>query len=143
MDNEVQGGTPPEDRNVSDLAAVYIKIRDRRADLKKQFEAGDKDLEDQQNLLAEKMLDICKDMDADSIRTSHGTIIRSVKSRYWTNDWDSMYSFIEEQGAFGLLEKRLHQTNMKDFLSENPDVYPQGLNVESQYTVVVRRSKEK
>jgi hypothetical protein len=143
MDNEVQGGTPPEDRNVSDLAAVYIKIRDRRADLKKQFEAHDKDLEDQQNLLAEKMLDICKDMDADSIRTPHGTIIRSVKSRYWTNDWDSMYRFIEEKGAFGLLEKRLHQTNMKDFLSENPDVYPQGLNVESQYTVVVRRAKEK
>jgi hypothetical protein len=143
MDNEVQGGAPSEDRNVSDLAAVYIKIRDRRADLKKQFEAGDKDLEDQQNLLAEKMLDICKDMDADSIRTPHGTIIRSVKSRYWTNDWDSMYSFIEETGAFGLLEKRLHQTNMKDFLSENPDVYPQGLNVESQYTVVVRRAKEK
>lgn len=143
MDNEVQGGAPSEDRNVSDLAAVYIKIRDRRADLKKQFEAGDKDLEDQQNLLAEKMLDICKDMDADSIRTPHGTIIRSVKSRYWTNDWDSMYSFIEKQGAFGLLEKRLHQTNMKDFLSENPDLYPQGLNVESQYTVVVRRAKEK
>jgi hypothetical protein len=143
MDDEVQGGAPSEDRNVSDLAAVYIKIRDRRADLKKQFEAGDKDLEDQQNLLAERMLDICKDMDADSIRTPHGTIIRSVKSRYWTNDWDSMYRFIEEQGAFGLLEKRLHQTNMKDFLSENPDVCPQGLNVESQYTVVVRRSKEK
>jgi len=143
MDEEVQGATPPEDRSVSDLAAVYIKIRDHRAELKKQFEAGDKDLEDQQNLLAEKMLDICKDMDADSIRTPHGTIIRSVKSRYWTNDWDSMYRFIEEQGAFGLLEKRLHQTNMKDFLSENPDVCPQGLNVESQYTVVVRRSKEK
>ena len=143
MDDEVQGGAPSEDRKVSDLAAVYIKIRDRRADLKKQFEAGDKDLEDQQNLLAERMLDICKDMDADSIRTPHGTIIRSVKSRYWTNDWDSMYRFIEEQGAFGLLEKRLHQTNMKDFLSENPDVCPQGLNVESQYTVVVRRSKEK
>jgi hypothetical protein len=32
---------------------------------------------------------------------------------------------------------------MKDFLSENPDLYPQGLNVESQYTVVVRRAKEK
>jgi hypothetical protein len=53
-----------------------------------------------------------------------------------------MYSFIEGQGAFGLLEKRLHQTNMKDFLAENPDLYPVGLNVENSYTVVVRRSKE-
>lgn len=142
MNDEVQGGTPSEDRSVSDLAAVYIKIRDHRAELKKQFEAGDKDLEDQQNLLAEKMLDICKDMDADSIRTPHGTIIRSVKSRYWTNDWDSMYRFIKENDAYGLLEKRLHQTHMKEFLSENPDLLPMGLNVESEYTVVVRRSKE-
>jgi hypothetical protein len=143
MDEAVQGETSPEAPNLGGLTEVYIKIRDHRAQLKKQFEAEDKDLEDQQNILAEKMLDVCKDMNADSIRTPHGTIIRSVKSRYWTNDWDSMYSFIEEQGAFGLLEKRLHQTNMKDFLSENPDIYPQGLNVESQYTVVVRRSKDK
>jgi hypothetical protein len=53
-----------------------------------------------------------------------------------------MYDFIEETGAYGLLEKRLHQTNMKEFLLENPDLLPKGLNVENQYTVVVRRSKE-
>jgi hypothetical protein len=52
-----------------------------------------------------------------------------------------MYDFIEKHGAFGLLEKRLHQTNMKDFLAENPDILPMGLNVDSEYTVVVRRSK--
>ena len=123
-------------------AAVYIKIRDKRAANKKIFEAEDQDLEEQMKVLAQEMLEVCRDMNADSVRTPHGTIIRSVKSRYWTNDWDSMYSFIEETNAFGLLEKRLHQTNMKDFLAENPDLYPKGLNVESEYTVVVRRSKE-
>jgi hypothetical protein len=123
-------------------AAIYIKIRDKRTANKKIFEAEDQDLEEQMKVLTQEMLDVCKDMNADSIRTPHGTIIRSVKSRYWTNDWDSMYSFIEETNAFGLLEKRLHQTNMKDFLAENPDLYPKGLNVESEYTVVVRRSKE-
>ena len=123
-------------------AAIYIKIRDKRAANKKMFEAEDSDLEEQMKVLAQEMLDVCKDMNADSIRTPHGTIMRSIKSRYWTNDWDSIYGFIEETGAFGLLEKRLHQTNMKDFLAENPDLYPKGLNVESEYTVVVRRSKE-
>ena len=125
------------------LTAIYIKIRDKRSANKKVFEAEDQDLEEQMKVLAQEMLDVCKDMNADSIRTPHGTIIRSVKSRYWTNDWDSMYDFIEEHGAFGLLEKRLHQTNMKEFLSENPTVLPLGLNVENAYTVVVRRSKEK
>jgi hypothetical protein len=124
------------------LTALYIKIRDKRAANKKMFEAEDSDLEEQMKVLAQEMLDVCKDMNADSIRTPHGTIMRSIKSRYWTNDWDSIYGFIEETGAFGLLEKRIHQTNMKDFLAENPDLYPKGLNVESEYTVVVRRSKE-
>ena len=140
MDEAVQEETTSVD--MDKLAAVYIKIRDKRAVAKKEFDERDKGLEEQMQIVADEMLEACKRIGADSIKTPHGTIIRSVKSRYWTNDWDSMYSFIEEQGAFGLLEKRLHQTNMKDFLSENPDLYPVGLNVENSYTVVVRRSKE-
>jgi len=139
MDNEVQGEkTPP---NLAQLTEIYIKIRDARAELKGKFDQEDLGLKEQMGLLETSMLDACKDMNADSVRTPHGTIIRSVKSRYWTNDWDSMYDFIEKHGAFGLLEKRLHQTNMKDFLAENPDILPIGLNVDSEYTVVVRRSK--
>ncbi len=141
MDEEVQRRVTPVDLDT--LTTIYIKIRDKRADNKRAFEADDNDLKEQMDLLENQMLDVCKDMNADSIRTPHGTIIRSVKSRYWTNDWDSMYDFIEERGAFGLLEKRLHQTNMRDFLSENPNVFPLGLNVENSYSVVVRRSKEK
>ena len=127
--------------DLDQLTSIYLKIRDKRAENKREFENVDKDLEAQQQMLAEQMLDTCKEMNADSIRTPHGTIIRSVKSKYWTGDWDSMYNFIKEHDAFGLLEKRLHQTNMKDFLNENPDVMPMGLNVENEYTIVVRRAK--
>jgi hypothetical protein len=127
--------------NLDLLAGVYIKIRDARTTLKAEFTMQDSVLQEQMDLLETNMLDACKDLNASSIKTPHGTIIRSVKSRYWTNDWDSMYTFIREQGAFGLLEKRLHQTNMKEFLVENPDLLPMGLNVESEYTVVVRRNK--
>ena len=127
--------------NLDLLAGVYIKIRDARTTLKAEFTMQDSVLQEQMDLLETNMLDACKNLNASSIKTPHGTIIRSVKSRYWTNDWDSMYTFIKEQGAFGLLEKRLHQTNMKEFLVENPDLLPMGLNVESEYTVVVRRPK--
>lgn len=138
MSEENETVTRPD---LDQLTAVYLKIRDTRAENKRQFENVDKDLEEQQKMLAEQMLDSCKEIGADSIKTPHGTIIRSVKSKYWTGDWDSMYRFIKEHDAFGLLEKRLHQTNMKDFLNDNPDVMPMGLNVESEYTIVVRRAK--
>jgi hypothetical protein len=138
MSEENEAATRPD---LDQLTAIYLKIRDTRAENKREFENVDKDLEEQQKMLAEQMLDSCKEIGADSIKTPHGTIIRSVKSKYWTGDWDSMYSFIKEHDAFGLLEKRLHQTNMKDFLNENPDTLPMGLNVESEYTIVVRRAK--
>ncbi len=138
MSEENEAATRPD---LDQLTAIYLKIRDTRAENKREFENVDKDLEEQQKMLAEQMLDSCKEIGADSIKTPHGTIIRSVKSKYWTGDWDSMYNFIKEHNAFGLLEKRLHQTNMKDFLNENPDALPMGLNVESEYTIVVRRAK--
>jgi len=141
MDDTVQDENPfiiPLDK----VTQAYIKMRDKRAQLKQEYELQDDKIKEQMDILEEKMLDMCKSMKADSIKTKFGTIVRSIKSRYWTNDWDSTYAFIKEHNAFGLLEKRLHQTNMKQFLSENPDVYPMGLNVENEYTVLVRRSKE-
>jgi len=123
------------------LAEIYIKIRDKRAELKEKYEAEDVDLKTQQDMLAEKMLDVCREINADSIKTPAGTIIRKVDTRYWTTDWDSMYQFIVENDAYPLLEKRLHQTNLKQFLDENPNLLPAGLQADSKYTVVVRRSK--
>lgn len=144
MDSEVQdpptsaiSGVPLEQ-----LTAVYLRIRDARSELSKEYEQQDKELEAQMTVIEQEMLEICKSLDASSIKTNAGTVIRSVKSRYWTNDWDSMYRFIKEHDAFALLEKRLHQSHMKQFLEENPEVEPAGLNIEREFTVVVRRSKE-
>jgi len=144
MDAEVQAQPTPEISGVplEQLTATYIKIRDARSDLKRNYERADEELENQLKLIESEMLEICKSVDANSIKTNAGTIIRSVKSLYWTNDCDSMYSFIEKHRAFALLEKLLHQSHMKQFLDENPDVQPAGLNVEREFTVVVRRSKE-
>jgi hypothetical protein len=50
---------------------------------------------------------------------------------------------VKEHDAFGVLFKAINQTNMKQFLEDNPKVLPKGLNVENEYTVIVRRSKEK
>lgn len=138
---ETEGEETAQSLDMGHLTQVYIKIRDARDALTAKYKQDVAELEEQMSTIEQEMLETCKTMDASSIRTPHGTIVRSVKTRYWTNDWDSMYDFIKENGAFGLLEKRLHQTHMKDFLTENPDLFPKGMNVENEYTVVVRRSK--
>jgi hypothetical protein len=52
-----------------------------------------------------------------------------------------MIEFIKEHDAFELMEQRLHQTRMKEFLTENPDKLPAGLNSEREYSISVRRAK--
>lgn len=124
------------------LSQIYLKIRDARAELKSRYEEDDKKLEEQMDVIEAKLLDICKATDADSIKTQAGTVMRRVATRYWTNDWDSMYNFVKENDAYGLLERRLHQTNMKQFLEENPDKFPKGMLLDSQYKITVRRSNK-
>jgi hypothetical protein len=128
--------------STSKLSAIYLKIRDARSELKAKYEEDDKQLEAQMDVIEAKLLEICKATDADSIKTQAGTVMRRVATRYWTNDWDSMYEFVKENDAYGLFEKRISQTNMKQFLEENPDKFPKGMLLDSAYKITVRRSNK-
>jgi hypothetical protein len=131
-----------EEASASKLSAIYLKIRDARSELKSKYEDEDKQLEAQMDVIEARLLEICKDTDADSIKTQAGTVMRRVATRYWTNDWDSMYQFVKDNDALGLFEKRISQTNMKQFLEENPDKFPKGMLLDSQYKITVRRSNK-
>lgn len=130
-----------DDISVDKLVSVFIKIRDARDAEERAWEQRKADFNEQLELINQQLLEICKSTDADSIRTAHGTVIRTVKSRYWTNDWEQFHKFLLEHNAPDLLEKRIHQSNMKQFLEENPELLPAGLNVDSAYSITVRRSK--
>jgi hypothetical protein len=123
------------------LARVYVKIRDARETLKNEYEAKDAELKEDLDSVAEKLLEICKETGADTLKTSGGTVMRSVRTRYWTSDWEAMYDLIANTGELGLLERRIHQGNMKEWLQENPEKFPTGLNVDSRYDITVRRAK--
>lgn len=127
--------------SVDKLVDVYIKIRDAKDAAKKAYEEKNAELTEQMDIIEAEILEICKATGADSIKTSHGTAMRSIKTRYWTNDWEKFYQFMMEFNAPELLERRIHQTNIKQFLADNPNVLPQGLNVDNAYSITVRRSK--
>ena len=130
-----------EDTNLDQLVEVYIKIRDAKSEAAKKAAEVEAEFDAQLDTLEQHMLEACKATGASSIKTPHGTIMQSVKTRYWTNDWEKFYQFMFENHVPELLEKRIQQTNMKQFLEENPDVLPQGLNVDREHSITVRRSK--
>ena len=121
------------------LTKVFLKIKARRNELSTEFKEQDDNLKTQQDTIKKALLDHCKKHNVESVRTSEGLFYRTVKTRYWTSDWGSMYSFVQEHKVPELLEKRLNQGNVKQFLEENPEVVPMGLNVDSEYLISVRK----
>jgi len=128
-----------EEKSVDKLSAEYISVRTRRDLLKEKFEAEDALLAEQLSNIESQLLEVLNSTDADSISTSHATVMRRVSKRYSTTNWDAVYKLVAKHGAFAVLEKRIHNTNMRQFLEEHPDEYPAGLNVDSRYAVTVRR----
>ena len=126
MENEI---------NADRLAKIYVKIREARRELAKK----DKELEEQLELVAQQILEICKEQGASTIRTTHGTISRRTNKRYWPTDWDTFYKFIKEHDAMSLLFQRINTSNMDQFLEENPDVRPPGLNADVTQTIVITK----
>lgn len=131
--------TEAEALGLDKLVSVYIKLRDQKTQIRRELEEKEAELDGKMNTVKEALLEHCKATGAESVRTAEGTFYRSIKSKYWTSDWDAMNKFILENNAVDLLEKRLHQTNMRTFLEENPEKLPPGLNVESEYTITIRR----
>lgn len=121
------------DINAERLAKIYTKIRAKRLELEKEVNA----LQEQQDLVAEEIVKLCKEQGVQTMRTEYGTISLRKSRRYWTNDWQSLYEFIKEHDAFALLHQRIHTSNMDQFLEENPDLHPPGLNADTTQTVAI------
>lgn len=127
------------DKAIDKIVAVYIKIRNAKEDLAREYDDKIAALDEQMRTLKEELLKISKETGVTSFKTDNGTAYRTIKNRYWTNDWESFYGFMREHGAMELLEKRIHQTNMREFLEDRPDVHPPGLNVDQEYEITIRR----
>lgn len=134
MTDETQAPVP-----VEKLVKVYLKMNGKLSEIKAAFDAEEKALKEQMTKVKSALLAYCKEQNVESVRTGEGLFYRGVTTRYWTSDWESMGKFIVENNVPELMEKRLHQGNMKQFLESNPDLLPPGLNVDSEYTITVRR----
>lgn len=132
-----------DDFNLEKTVEVYLKIRTAIEELKERQKEELTALEEQYEVVSNTLLEFCNEQNLDSVKTKAGTISRRVTSRYWTSDWDSLSRVILEHDAVYLLEKRIHNGNMKQFLEENPEAFPPGLQADSKYTVQVRKPTSK
>ncbi len=128
--------------NASELVETYLTIRRKRETLKAEFDSADKDLKNDLEKIEAALLSICNHTNTDGLKTAHGTVSRQVKDRYTCSDWDNFKKFVETEGSIDLLERRIHQTNFKQFMTERAgDGLPPGVNVMREYTITVYKPR--
>ena len=123
--------------SVERLVKVYLKMNAKLGEMRATYEAEEKALKEKMGAVKSALLTYCKEQNVESVRTAEGLFYRGVTQRYWTSDWASMGAFVVEHNVPELLEKRLHQGNMKQFLEEHPELLPPGLNVDSEYLSLI------
>jgi hypothetical protein len=129
--------------NTDELVAAYLLIRSQRDKLAREFEVADAALKEDMAKLESAMLDMCNAVNADSIKTKHGTVMRKLNERFFCQDWENFYTFLLDNEVPHLLERRIHQGNFKEFIKDHTaDGLPPGVNVMREYGVSVRKSSK-
>ena len=122
------------------LAKVYLKIRGAKAELTTQYEAELAELDKHEDEIENAMKTQMMALGTKSMKTDAGTVMLGTKTRYTTQDWGSFKDFIIQNDAVDLLERRIAQRNMAQFLEENPTLVPPGLNSDTEYQISVRQT---
>jgi hypothetical protein len=127
--------------DTEELVSDYLEIRRLRESLKATYESQDEELKDAMEAIKEALLAICNENNQNGFKTNSGTVTRQVKDRFFCTDWDNFKKFVELEGSIDLLERRIHQRNFKEFMSEREgDGLPPGVNALREYDIVVRKA---
>ena len=127
--------------NTEELVSDYLEIRRLRESLKANYESQDEDLKNAMDSIKEALLAVCNENNQNGFKTTSGTVTRQVKERYFCTDWDNFRRFVESEGSIDLLERRIHQRNFKEFMSERSgDGLPPGVNALREFDIVVRKA---
>jgi hypothetical protein len=138
MTEDIEEAPAVEAIPLDKLVAIHAKIKARQELLDKQLA----DLEEQREEIRMAIKDQMKALGLTSVKTSFGTVSLMKTTRYNTQDWDSFKAFVLEHQVVDLLEKRIAQTNMAQFLEENPGVVPPGLNSVTGFDIRVTKARK-
>jgi phage host-nuclease inhibitor protein Gam len=125
---------------LSEAVTLYIQLRDKKAEMKADFDASIAPLNDKMEKLEAKLLDVFNKTGMDSVKTEHGTAYTAVRTTASVADREAFMEFVKANEEWSLLEVRASKTAIEQFRDSNNDELPPGVNIRSERVVNIRRS---
>jgi phage host-nuclease inhibitor protein Gam len=124
---------------LSEAVEMYIKMRDKKAAMKADFDASIAPLNEKMEKLEAKLLDVFNKTGMDSVKTEFGTAYATTRSTASIADREVFMDYVKANEEWSLLEARVSKTAVEQFRSIHDDL-PPGVNVRTERVVNVRRS---
>ena len=126
---------------LDELVANYIKLRDKKSQLKKQYDEKVAKVDAVMDKMEAIILKTFQDSGIDSARTDAGTAYISTRTSATVGSREEFVSWVlqdpDERSIF--LENRVSKVAVEQFKAANDDL-PPGINFRSEVTVGVRRA---
>jgi len=126
---------------LDELVANYIKLRDKKSLLKKQYDEKVAKVDAVMDRMEAIILKTFQDSGIDSARTDAGTAYISTRTSATVGSREEFLSWVlqdpDERSIF--LENRVSKVAVEQFKAANDDL-PPGINFRSEVTVGVRRA---
>ena len=126
---------------LDELVANYIKLRDKKSLLKKQYDEKVAKVDAVMDKMEAIILKTFQDSGIDSARTDAGTAYISTRTSATVASREELFQWIQEdfdeRSIF--LENRVSKVAVEQYKAANDDL-PPGVNFRSEVTVGVRRA---
>lgn len=126
---------------IDELVEKYIKIRDKLATLKAEYEAEVAKYKTVQEKIEASLLLKFNELGVDSMKTASGTAYVSVQSRASIADWDSFRQFLSTQeDPYIYVERRVSKAAVEQYKAVHADL-PPGVSWSETRGINFRRSQ--
>lgn len=124
---------------LSEAVELYISMRDKKAQMKSEFDALVAPVQERMDKLELKLLEAFEKNGMDSVKTPAGTAYQTTRTSATIADRDVFMSHVKENLAWDLLEVRVNKSAVESVQSETGEL-PPGVNLNVTRVVNVRRS---
>jgi len=126
-------------KDVETLVYAYVKCRDHLAEERKTFKAIEVAHKKDMAAFAQQIMALADEHKVESFKTAHGTAYKSTKDFINVRNWDLTLDFILENDLKHLLTKNVTKAAVKEFMAENNNELPPGLEYRTLVEINVRR----
>jgi uncharacterized protein YjaZ len=123
---------------VDDVISTYMKLKSQKdtieATTKEQVAAIKAKMEKLESWIKEQ----ADTQGVTSFKTKHGTAFLTTTDYANVADWDAMLTFVKENDAYDMLEKRVSKTAVRGYIEQTKAV-PPGVNYGTRLEVNIRK----